>query len=74
MAKRRGRKPPRAKLEDNCLKLQPWAGLKAQQQLQAKNHTQAENEAARAECRSLLRGGYGALSDFVSWRELLGDR
>lgn len=44
MAKRRGRKPPRAKLEDNCLKLQPWAGLKAEQQLQTKNHTQAENE------------------------------
>ena len=74
MARRRGRKPPRVTLEENCLKLQPWARLKEQQKLQQQHHSKEENETARKECRVLVRDGYGALPDYIDWVELYGQK
>lgn len=61
------RKKPVLDIEDqHCQR--PWTDYKAQQSLQGKNHTRAENVAARHACGRLIEG------DYLSWEELLGKR
>jgi hypothetical protein len=57
------RKPSaRKRLEDRALEMEPCSQLREQQRLQAMNHTQQENDAARRRCRELLEGGWGSIS------------
>ena len=75
MAKRRTRKKPvKDELENEVLSRGRWSGLDQQDRLIALNHTEAENQAARDECRALRQHGYTALSDYISWVELTGHR
>lgn len=61
------KKKPVLDIEDQHSQ-RPWTDYKEQQLLQAKNHSGAENVAARDACRRLVEG------DYLSWEELLGNR
>ena len=65
------RRKPTAKqrLEDRALDLQPWAGLRAQHELQEQNHSPEANAEAREACRQLLANGYGSDAVFMAWLE-----
>lgn len=64
----RKKKKPVLDVEEAQHCQRPWTDYRAQQALEAKNHTEAENAAAREACSKLVRG------EFLSWEELLGKR
>ena len=63
----RRRKPRQGDVETNALANQRWSGLQEQQRLEAINHSQQDNEAARRRTRELLSGGYGS----INWDDML---
>ena len=58
----RHRKPSRKQVEDDLLSAPRWSGYRTQQRLQSRNHTAAENKAARDACRALIDHGCGAIA------------
>ena len=69
--KPRRRKPARAEIENNLLDQPRWSGLRQQQRLQSRNHTEHENHAAHRRCRALVEQGWGSDPKFTAWRERL---
>ena len=60
MAKRRpARRKSKGEAEDELLAKGRWCLLNEQKRLEAMNHSEAENDAARRRCRELLEGGWG---------------
>jgi len=55
--------------ETDLLQSPRWSGLREQRRLQAMNHSQAENDLARRQCREFVEGGWGVLPDLVKWVE-----
>ena len=70
MAAKRRRKACRGAVEDQLLANARWSGLQEQVELQARNHSEEENCAARRRCREFLEGGWGS----VDWMELYGQK
>ena len=70
MAAKRRRKACRGEVEDQLLANARWSGLQEQVELQAMNHSEAENCAARRRCREFLEGGWGS----IDWIEVYGQR
>ena len=66
--RRRRPLPPkaRAKAETEILEQGRWSGLKEQQELEARNHSERENCDARRRCREFLEGGWGS----IDWIDL----
>ena len=60
--KPRRRKPARAEIGNDLLEHPRWLGLRQQQRLQSRNHTAAENDAARRRCLEFLQGGTAAMA------------
>ena len=48
----------------------PWMALQEQVELQARNHSERENCAARRRCREFLEGGWGS----IDWIDLYGQK
>ena len=59
-AKRRRKPVCKGAAEDAAMKGR-WSGLQEQEELQARNHSEAENCAARRRCREFLEGGWGSI-------------
>ena len=70
MAPKRRRKPCRGEVEDQLLSKARWSGLQEQVELQARNHSEEENCAARKRCREFLQGGWGS----IDWIEVYGQK
>ena len=70
MAAKRRRKACRGEIEDKLLSEKRWSGLQEQVELQARNHSEQENCAARRRCRELLEGGWGS----IDWIEVYGQK
>ena len=70
MAAKRRRKACRGEVEDQLLSNARWSGLQEQVELQARNHSEAENCTARRRCREFLEGGWGS----VDWMEVYGQK
>ncbi|WP_041434944.1 hypothetical protein [Synechococcus sp. CC9605] len=70
MAAKRRRKQCRGEVEDQLLSNARWSGLQEQVGLQARNHSEAENCAARRRCRKFLEGGWGS----IDWIDLYGQK
>ena len=62
--KPRRRKPTRAEIENDLLEQPRWSGLRQQQHLQSRNHSELENNPAHRRCRQLVEGGWGS----IDWR------
>ena len=70
MAAKRRRKPCKGQIEDDLLANARWSGLKQQQELEARNHSERENCIARKRCREFLEGGWGS----IDWIDLYGQK
>ena len=65
MATKRRRKASQGEIEEKALAMGRWSGLKQQAELEARNHSERENCAARRRTRELLEGGWGSI-DWVA--------
>ena len=70
MAAKRRRKPCKGQIEDDLLANARWSGLQEQTELQARNHSERENCAARRRTKELLEGGWGS----IDWVEVYGQK
>ena len=70
MTARRRRKPCKRQIEDDRLANARWSEQRQQHELEARNHSEQENCAARRRTRELLEGGWGS----IDWIEVYGQK
>ena len=68
--KKRRHRTPQGQLEDDLLCDQRWSGLRQQDELQKRSHSDRENCMARRRCREFLEGGWGS----IDWVDVYGEK